>query len=127
MSEFSDDIRDIADALQECANTIGAYLDESFNNITRAQYDLIFEEQKSLIVASVHVRSIASSITAAQLGVATAEIKSAIEDAQAVLKKLKDVGRIISFVTSLVDVAGGMIAGDPKATIKAVSKLIDKK
>ncbi len=123
MQLTAEDARDIADALIEGAKVTNNYLDDNINTISRSDYDRLFESLNSLIQAASSVTTVAVGLAIDDLKNPASELKTAIGNANKALSTLKAVSKVSGIVSSLTDLAAGVIAKHPRAVAKAARSL----
>lgn len=123
MALNANEARDIADAFLEAANVVDAYLDENFDNISRAEYEFLNESFKTLARVATFATTLAVGLAIDDMADPATELKGVITKAKDKIKTLQTVGQTIRFVAGLADLGAGIMAKDPKAIFKSAKNL----
>ena len=115
--------RAIADELLDAAQTIDAYLDKNFNNITRAEYEYLYESFKTLLRTSSFATTVAVGLAIDESADSTKHLKTVIEQAKQKIKELREVGQIIRLTAALADLAAGIMAKNPGTVISSAKNI----
>lgn len=123
MSLTAEQARAIADAFLEAGNAVDEYLDTNFNQISRPEYEFLSESFKTLMRVSTFATTVAVGLAIDSMQDPATELKNVIEQTKEKIKKMQSVGRVISFVAGLADLAAGIMAKNPKAIVASVTNL----
>ncbi|HED33311.1 MAG TPA: hypothetical protein ENJ08_03715 [Gammaproteobacteria bacterium] len=115
--------REIADELLEAAQTIDTYLDDNFNNITRAEYEYLYESFKTLTRTASYTTTIAVGLAIEESSGSINQLKSVITQAKQEIKNLQKIGHIIKLTAALADLAASIMSKDPKAVVSSAKKI----
>ena len=124
MSITKSDARKIAKALGNAAQAIDDYLDENFRTLAREEYEFLNESFKTIQRTSSFVTTVAVGLAIKDLQDPVTEMQGVIDQAKEKIQNLKNVGRVIRFVASLVDLAAGIMAKDPNAIAGSVNNIV---
>lgn len=119
----TDDARKIADSFLDAANGVDAYLDANFNNISRGEYEFLYESFKTLIRVSSFATTAAVGLAIDDLQNPASELTSVIAQAKEKIINLQLVGTVIRLVAALTDLAAGIMSKDPKAIANSVMNM----
>ena len=123
MSLNKEQARAIADAFLEAAQSIDTYLDNNFNNITRAEYEYLYESFKTLLRASSFTTTVAVGLAIEESADSTKQLKSVIAQAKQKIEVLQKVGQVIRLTAALADLAAGIMAKDPGAVASSAKNI----
>jgi hypothetical protein len=123
MALTADDARAIADGFLGAAEAIDKYLDDSWETITRPDYEILSESARTLLRVSGFMTTAAVGLSIEQMQDEAAELKQVIADAKEILARLQAVRTAIRVTAGLVDLATAIMAKDPGDVSKAVKGL----
>ncbi|MBN1931543.1 MAG: hypothetical protein JW786_08055 [Desulfobacterales bacterium] len=123
MTLTTEEARTIADAFLEAAQAIDKYLDDNFNQISRAEYEFLSESFKTLMRVSIFTTTTAVGLAIDALEEPVIQLKNVIEQTKEKIEELQAVGRVIRFVAGLADLAAAITAKDPNAIAASVTHL----
>lgn len=123
MALTKEEARAIADALLEAAQVVDKYLDDNFQQISRAEYEFLNESFKTLMRVSTFATTVAVGLAIDAIEEPATELKNVIEQTKEKIKKMQSVGSVIRLVAGLADLGAGIMAKDPKAIVATVSNL----
>ncbi len=123
MALKADEARAIANKFEEAATAVDAYLDDQYRKIDRSEYEFLNESFKTLQRAATFLTGVAVDLTIAGLTDPVSDLTSIIERAKDKIKTLETVGRVISFVAGLTDLAASIMAKNPSAVVNSVTNL----
>lgn len=123
MSIHKEQARAIADEFLGAAQAVDAYLDKNFNNITRAEYEYLYESFKTLLRASSFATTVAVGLAIDESVASLKPLESVISQAKQAIEKLHKIGQVIRLTASLTDLAAGIVAKDPKAVISSAKNI----
>ena len=123
MTLTKDEARKIADIFLEAAQAVDKYLDNNFNNITRDEYEFLYENFKTLIRGATSATTVAVGLAINDMEEPAQKITGVIKKAKSKIETLDKVGSVICIASGLADLAAGIIAKDPGAIISSIKNL----
>ncbi len=123
MSITAEQARTIADVFLEASKSVDEYLDENFNKIDRPEYEFLNESFKTLMRVATFATTVAVDLSIDALEDPVTELKTVIERTKEKIRVLQNIGRVIRLVAGLTDLAGGIMARDPRAIVTSLTNL----
>lgn len=122
-----DELEQVADLLSKAADSIhaGAMNGLKDNICTQDDVYQIMEQEQALRSQANEILLHAAVLVVANLSVAQGELVGAVEKASGVMKKMEELNKFLSVASSVIALAGSIVASDPKGIVSSLGVLKD--
>ncbi len=119
----ADQAFDIADTLQNAAATALMRRRSLKSGLTAQEHELLVERETALRYDADRYRAVGIKLLASNGALTTQSLVNAIDHATAAIKKIKDVGRLLNVMGSLVTLAVTISGGNVQAILTQIATL----